>query len=516
MQNAAGILRSNKFRANFAAFGFMAVGAWLLSRWIITGEFRSLIFAAAILAGILIFLATLQDWRRGLYLFLIWLVFEDLIRKFTGNSTGMFFVKDIIAGMVYLSMFAAWHRRRLSTFSPRFGKWLLVFVGLGVIQIFNPNSPNLIYGLLGFKLYFFYVPMMYAGYAYLRDESDLLRFLRINMWIAIVVGGLGIAQSVLGLNFLNPVELAPELQNLGRLVRVSPLTHVEVPRPTSVFVSDGRFAQFLTLMYLLAFGAVGYAILRKGMKSTVFLAALAVSTVATVMTGSRSAFIALVCNSVILVLACNWGISAGARRHLRLGRAVRRIAMVSAVAIVLAMLAFPSQVRARWVFYVETLSPASSASEFGYRVWNYPIGALESVFAQSHWKFGNGIGTSSLGTQYVSHILDEQRPPIGAESGYGELILELGIIGPFLWLVWTGALCREAWNIVEKLRHHYYFPLGFALLWFVVYILVIYAFYGIVGYENYVSNVYVWLSVGILFRLPALVAQNGSHAANHS
>ncbi len=45
------------------------------------------------------------------------------------------------------------------------------------------------------KTYFYYIPLMFAGYALLRTEEDLHKILMLNMWIAIVVAGLGVLQS---------------------------------------------------------------------------------------------------------------------------------------------------------------------------------------------------------------------------------------------------------------------------------------------------------------------------------
>lgn len=508
--------RASTLRFNPICVALGLVGALVLSRWIVADNTRALVLAGVFVLGCLTFLAILQDWRRGLYIFLIWMVFEDLIRKYVGNDTAMFFVKDVVAAMMYVSMFSAWRRQRLAVFHPKFAKWLLLFVGLGIIQMFNPNTPSYFYGPLGFKLYFFYVPMMFAGYAYLRDENDLQSFLKLNMWIAVVVAGLGIAQSIIGLDFLNPSQLAPELQGLGRLVRESPLTHVSVPRPTSVFVSDGRFAQFLILMYLLGFGAVCYSLLRKRGKPRLLLAAIGVTALATIMTGSRSAFMALIVNTLVMVAAMSWGVTASVRRSIQVGRAVWRVALAGGIAILLAILIFPSQTSARWAFYTETLSPASSASELQYRAWQYPLDNVLNVFDQPNWKFGNGIGTASLGVQYVSAAIDEQRPDFGAESGYGQLILELGIVGPILWLVWTCVLFWESWKIVKSLRHTRLFPFSFALFWFLVYLLGIVTFYGLVAYQNYLMNAYAWLFVGMLFRLPGLVENRKTISTPHA
>ena len=96
------------------------------------------------------------------------------------------------------------------------------------------------------------------------------------------------------------------------------------------------------------------------------------------------------------------------------------------------------------------------------------------------------------------------------ESGYGTLILELGIIGPLLWLLWTGALVREGWRMVRRLRGTPFFPVGFAILWFAFLLLFPFTFGGMQPYQNFVFNAYLWLLTGILFRLPSLPVIAGS------
>ncbi len=42
-------------------------------------------------AGGAVVVAILNDWRRGLYILLGWIVFEDLVRKYLGNNMAIFF-----------------------------------------------------------------------------------------------------------------------------------------------------------------------------------------------------------------------------------------------------------------------------------------------------------------------------------------------------------------------------------------------------------------------------------------
>ena len=118
-------------------------------------------------------------------------MFEDLIRKFAGNGFAMFFAKDVILGITYLSMLVALRARRLPTFKSPFFVTLGIFFAFGMVQAFNVNSPGLLYSALGLKAYFYYVPMMFAGYAMLRTEADLHKVLMVNTWIALIVSGIG-------------------------------------------------------------------------------------------------------------------------------------------------------------------------------------------------------------------------------------------------------------------------------------------------------------------------------------
>jgi O-antigen ligase len=93
---------------------------------------------------------------------------------------------------------------------------------------------------------------------------------------------------------------------------------------------------------------------------------------------------------------------------------------------------------------------------------------------------------------------------IGVESGYGEIVLELGIVGLVLWIIMTFSVSFSAWKVVKKLRGSPLFPLAFVIFWYVFLVLVPFTYTGINTYQNFVMNAYLWLLIGVLFRLPTL------------
>ena len=303
--------------------------SYTVANWVITNNTTYMILSVVAVLGIAMTMVILRDWRRGLFIFLCWLVFEDMIRKYFGNSLIIFFAKDVIIGITYFSMLVAKRKHQLLTFRPPFIFWLAIFFWLAVAQVFNPASPSIFFGLLGMKTYFYYAPLMFAGYALLRTEEDLRKILMLNMWIAIVVAGLGVLQSFGGGGFLNPEGMAPELYELSHLVRQAPQSHLMAARATSVFVSDGRFGMFLLLLFILAFGTAGYLLLSTKRGRTVVFIAVGTVALATLMSSSRGTFVYMIFDTIVLTLALLWGAPWRQRQVFRLGRHCGRMAIVA-------------------------------------------------------------------------------------------------------------------------------------------------------------------------------------------
>jgi hypothetical protein len=101
----------------------------------------------------------LNNWRRGLYIFFGWLFVEDFARKYLGNNLAIFFAKDVLVVLVYLSFYAEGrNRKEKTTFRPPFLIPLLIFLWLAAGQVFNFASTSVFFGFLGLKLYFFMFP----------------------------------------------------------------------------------------------------------------------------------------------------------------------------------------------------------------------------------------------------------------------------------------------------------------------------------------------------------------------
>jgi len=480
--------------------------AYLSAGYIVSGDFTSLAFVAMTATGAVAAAIILGNWRNGTYFFLAWLLFEDFARKFLGNNMAVYFAKDVLVLLVYLSFFAAYRRKDLDlqTFRPPFLSALLVFLWFGVMQVFNPASTSIFYGLLGIKLYFYYIPLVLVGYAMINSEAELRKFFYINLGLMLIIAALGIVQSIAGPRFLNPEVIADDIRQLSETYRVAPISGARVYRPTSVFVSTGRFGDLLIVAWLLVFGFGGYLLLRCRRGRTFGFLALAVTAAACVMSSSRGVFMWSSCSALVGAAAFLWGAPWRQGEVLRVLRQLQRVVLGVALAVVLMLLTYPQAFGDRLAVFSETLDPRSPASELVHRTRDYPLKNFLAAFDYPRWPYGYGIGTLSLGGQYVSRFFNARPTASPVESGWGCIIIEMGIAGLILWLVMAVTVVLSAWKVVRELKGSPWFPLGFVIFLYSFVLLFPMTFNGIQPYQDFILNAYLWLLLGVLFRLPTL------------
>lgn len=148
MQNILGNLRatsrSGGYRRNpLIILGFLAVFAFAaheLAGYVINNDMTGLAYVGLTVVVGTCVVAMLNNWRNGLYLFLIWLMFEDLARKYLGNNMAIYFGKDFLVTVVYIAFFIALRKRQAETFKPPFRMPLLMLLWFAIMQMFNPAS----------------------------------------------------------------------------------------------------------------------------------------------------------------------------------------------------------------------------------------------------------------------------------------------------------------------------------------------------------------------------------------
>ena len=498
MQLSVGSL-GGKRQIQGLVMGLVVLGViWELASWIIAGADMTLIMFGLGLVVCALVVHILNDWRSGVLLFLLWLLFEDLARKYLGNSMVVYFAKDFLIGVAYLSFYFAKRRRQVETFKIPFLVPLGLFFALAVIQVFNTWSPNILYGLLGLKLYFYYAPLMLLGYAMMTRPADLERFLVVNLSAGIFIAGLGIAQSVLGISFLTPDDLAPELYELSHTVRYSPVTHSASAVTTSVFVSSGRFSFYLIMLWILAFGAQGYLLLSRRPGAKYGFIGIGVVTVAVMITGTRTPFVFMLASALMMTSAFLWGAPWKWGQGHRLVKALRRGFFIGAIGLILMAEVFPMVLGDHWRFLSETLSYGGQGNELQERGLDYPMKNLELAFQHERWVEGYGTGVTSLGIQYVSKFTgsidtaNRRRKwiwqPVGRIWSFGsDSMVVLGL--------------RSALVHMENRQEpsaDSLFSVSICDMVVRVVLLIMLVYFGLPAYQNFVNNAFLWMLVGVI------------------
>jgi len=467
---------------------------------ILADDLNSLALAALLFVGGAVVIAVLNDWRKGLYLLFAWILFEDFVRKYLGNNMAIYFIKDALAIVLYLSFFRARLAKRVERFRIPFRIPLLLFFWVGLMQMFNPASTSIFFGILGMKIYFLYVPLVYIGYALMESEEDLRRFFSFASALILIIAALGLAQAIIGPSFLNPAQLQEDIRDLSTLYRVAS-SGAMAYRPTSVFVGAGRFQDFLQSAWLISMGYGGYLLLRSRHGRTLSAITVSVVSAASLMSTSKGVFLWTIGTALVFTAGFLWGAPWRQREVTQVLRAIQRTAFGAGIGILLLLTVFPKELGSRLLFYSDKLMPNSPTSELMERAQSYPLANFKYAFTYPRWPYGYGIGTCSFGGQYVTRIMHATPMHFCVESGFGNMMLELGIVGLVLWIVLGLYIGISAWKIVKELRGTPWFPLAFIIWLYAIFLFFPQMYLGGSAYQDYLLNAYLWLLLGILYRL---------------
>jgi hypothetical protein len=435
----------------------------------------------------------LDRWRVTLLVFLVWLPLEDLIRKLSGNDLRVYFVKYGIYAILLVGLVresrgmwqAAAGRARLA---------LYALIAWGVIMSVPSALQDWRLPVIGLSLDFLFVPLTIAGYLLARDLVSARIWLYGLALLGAVVCGVGIAQAVLGPEFLLPQDATPGLNDLT-LVRQIP-GQAPVFRPSGTFVDPGRYISMTILAVALALS--GFLII-KGRRRIVMLIAVLVAATAVWVPGGRTAIVVSTFLLGVAVLA-----PAFARERLAFLRALG-IAGAGLIGLVLLAVTFPSLFGSRLAFYEATLNPNSPGGEWGSR-WD----ALTTDVGRGvelGGLVGQGTGDQSLGKQYLFGGAAYSNVGLyDIEGGYAATAVEWGVIGLILWILWTMAWTHRLWINVKRVRGTTVAAPSLVLFAWVVVALFPAFFIGYQTFQNFLWNAHFWLLSGVVAGLPYAVS----------
>jgi hypothetical protein len=450
------------------------------------GGETQIVLAMVAIAG---FAASIAYWRAAVAGALLLLVFEGALRKwvFPEAQAALYIAKDVLLLGAYVGFFATQGVRLPARQAAPFAVLLALTIGYGTAQILNPALPSFTLALVGWRAYFFYVPLVLIVPYLFPSLEGLERALQRYALLAAAVAALGILQFYSPADsFLNAnVQHAP-----GERVIVG-FGYADRVRVSGTFAFISGFAA-----YLLAAGLLLGALLAVGgwriRRNAMLYAALALVVIAAFTTGSRAPVYSLA------IAALAYIVFSTARGDLAFAAGAR--AAVVVVAMMLGSLYFLSE----------------PTDAFRYRVAGAddPLSRLTAPLIEPFYiperagALGFGIGAAHQSAVFLAGSAHSWwTDGLVVEAETSRVMLELGVPGFLLVFLFRVLIALAALRaaLLLKSRTSRTFALALALyLGLQIFGAVIF---------NPTNDLLYWFAVGILFALHRLDARQAGAAA---
>ncbi len=458
--------------------------------------YRFLGMLCALLITTRLYVVILKNWRRGIYALLIYLPFAGLptILLYPAPRITLL-IKDLLFVIpAYLGFILWWHSRyqhnRPVLFPNRGMIPLALLVGLLFIQFFNPNLINPLVGLIGLKVWLFYVPLFFLGYHFVDSKEQLFKVVNCVFWVALVPVLVGIIQVVLlysGYSKLAYSVYGPAVAAVTQNFATLGIDCVNgkncnawLVRTPSIFTFVTQYWLFLLTMYPLGYAIWMKANQQKNRFSQWYLALLGLVIVAAFSSGTRAALV--VTPFYFLLVA----IISGKLKHF--WKPMLLLAggfVVMAVLLGISTNIFISYIIEVLAYY---LGREGLMSEH--------FRALDTTL------LGAGVGMSTGPARYAFNASDAVTQLTAFESFYAKTIVELGVLGLIIVLILLGLLLWNGYRCVICLKDPILRHLAVGLLALLLVTVIYLAKGAVIDYDP--LNVYFWLYAGILMKLPKL------------
>lgn len=419
-------------------------------------------------------------WKTAVPLAMLLVVLEGALRKwvFPGAQDLIYFAKDVLL----LGAYAGFLSQRRSRSVPRpaavpasLRAALLAAAAFGLLETLNPRLPNVLVGLLGFKAYFLYVPLLWVLPACFRSDEELARFLSRYVLLAIPVGLLAVAQ------FLSPASspLNTYAWATGDLTRISTFGSSSYVRVTGTFSYITGYSTYLLVMAFLVLAVLATTRWRLGLPDLRYFVALGVTVLGMLMTGSRAPVLILV-----LLFPVYWWLSV-----VREPGGVATVGrLLLALALVAGVLGYTAS-DAVGAFYGRAVGSEDVPSR-ALAPLTQPVRLLDRA-----GPIGYGIGATHQAASAVTKGVVPYswlRGPL-VEGETGRIMLELGPVGFLLIYFIRTYLVLLAFRHARRLRTRFHRAVATASLLFLVSQLL-----GAIVF-NVTADVYYWFFGGLLF-----------------
>lgn len=388
--------------------GVFTVGlatAFLISQWILDGQYVLLIVSLALFAMVI---ATLLNQLASLYILVALAVVYSPLKDF---STGL--LAFIMLDLLFVVVVVGWIGQKILERGPLvpptpLGRPLLVYAAVVTIMALNPTV-SLLQNLMGWRAWLLYTPLYLIGYETFDSRPRLERFLTFCLVLAGLVSLYGVIQYVIGpkrFMFLSET-LASRHGGAVAILAAPPVGPTPNPyfRIFSTMVSAGALGSFCAFFGVVALHAY---LSCRGLVKKIFYGVLFLLILLTLfLTASRSSWIAFFLCSALLCL-------------LRVRRSTLNIA-IAGVLVYFLFLVTASLTEGFLVDRAMTLRDQDFLSD---RISGTFVGAFEHAL---EYPLGRGLGhTGGVPAVLAREWKIETR---NMDNEFGRALLEMGWIG---------------------------------------------------------------------------------------
>lgn len=429
-----------------------------------------------------VWIAILSRWQRALWMLILYVPFASGIAlMLRPNPFGALF-KDFLFVLPVYAVFLLFHMRELrnARIPNPISLMFVLFAAVVLLQTFNPSMRDLVAGAVGIKVWLLYIPLAYLVSAMMIRAEDLVGFLRAATAVAVIPCTIGILQFAMSaavgyeetMTMFYGRNAAAATQNFTTFQMGADF--FRIPSTFSFVTQYSGYTLMMlavTYMHQSVEPHPGWRLFAKIMTGVVFVAAI--------LAGARANFLfAPMLLLVILFLDAKL-------KRLALWLIVGPFIMITTLNIV-------------------GLNVLTIADRTGGLVTNYGSNLIIPDLIKSlvNSPLGQGVGTNTGASRNLMSASEIAALPPMVEGYYAKAIIELGIPGLIILLGILISLSLYGLNIHSRARDPMARSCSAAITGFVI----VMAIHSFKGWQIDLDpiNVWYWILVGILFRLPEM------------
>jgi hypothetical protein len=430
------------------------------------------------LSGLVSWAAILRDWKLGPLLLVLFLPFAGAIILLTTGSVLAHLAKDLLFVVpLYLSFLIRGISRRNLQYPPFLVLALLLLATIVVAQLANPRLANLAVGLVGAKVWLFYIPLLLVTAAALRSEREMVVLLRAMVALTPIPCLVGIGQ-YLGSSTVGYEETITAFYGDAAAGATQGFAAFhyggQLYRLPSTFQSVAHYFGYVEHSIVPA-----YAVLRSDPSPgwrRYALGLMFLLIAAGLLSGARAAFV-FIPALLVLILVLD---------RVLVGAMIWVVAVPTSFVVVLNLAG---------------LDPFAVFEHVNALGQHYATGlVLDSIInAATYFTWGIGTGMNTIAAR---HFVSSDVGLVGFESQYAKAITELGLIGLFALVSVFGCMVAGALKSLRTVARARWHSTAAALTAYFL-LMPVHSLKGWpLDWEP--ANVYYWMFGGMVFALPRL------------